>query len=48
MELRKKFNLVVNNEKVLRIMQDFDLKFKIRFNLSEPNTIFYGCNLFNS
>lgn len=30
MELRRKFNLVVNHKKVLRIMQDFGLKSKIR------------------
>ena len=30
MELRRKFNLLVNHKKVLRIMQDFGLKSKIR------------------
>ena len=30
MELRRKFNLVVNHKKVLRIMQDFGLKSKVR------------------
>ena len=30
MELRRKFNLVINHKKVLRIMQDFGLKSKIR------------------
>ena len=30
MELRRKFNLVVNHKKVLHIMQDFGLKSKIR------------------
>ena len=30
MEIRRKFNLVVNHKKVLRIMQDFGLKSKVR------------------